>query len=265
MRCFLLGSGSKGNSCIVQTRDALMMIDNGLSGKEAVRRLEEIEIHPEDLNGIIVSHEHNDHVSGVGILARKYHLPVYVNHGTYQASKKKLNNTEVRFFESGDRIEYNDLKIQTFSLPHDAADPVGFTLSEHSTNGHSTIRTLGYVTDLGQVTTLVKQQLKHVDGLIIEANHDEKMLLNGPYPWRTKQRIRSRYGHISNDASAQLIEAVVKSTGIRSVMLAHLSQNNNDPALARDTIAEHIERTCNQPVTVQTASQFHPTEEIIVE
>jgi len=263
MRFRILGSGSKGNSCVVQTRDALFLIDNGFSGKEVVRRLEEAEVKPRDINGIIVSHEHNDHIRGVGILARRFALPVYITHQTYAVIKNTLKNTEIRYFRQGETISYEDLEIETFALPHDAVDPVGFTFAQRNGSAHR--HKLGYVTDLGQVTTLVKQRLQNIDALVLEANHDEHMLLNGPYPWNTKQRIRGRYGHLSNTVSGELITEILAKTGITEVTLAHLSENNNDPNLARDTIMETVEKKCGKEVAVHVASQHRVSREITLE
>lgn len=263
MRFRILGSGSKGNSCVVQTHDAIFLIDNGFSGKEVVRRLKEAEVNPGDINGIIVSHEHNDHIRGVGIFARRFKTPVYITHETYAAAKNSLKNTEIRYFREGETITYEDLEVDTFALPHDAADPVGFVLAQK--NGSILKKKLGYVTDLGQVTTLVKQRLQDIDALVLEANHDEKMLLNGPYPWRTKQRIRSRYGHLNNSVSAELISEILEKTGIREVTLAHLSENNNDPYLARDTIVETVAKKIEKEVAVQIATQHDLAREITLE
>ncbi|MCF7805563.1 MAG: MBL fold metallo-hydrolase [Candidatus Marinimicrobia bacterium] len=263
MRFRILGSGSKGNACVVQTDKALILVDNGFSGKEVVRRLESVEIDPKDINGIIVSHEHNDHIKGVGIFARRYKTPVYISHQTYNAAKKSLKNTEIRFFTEGKELRYEDLVVDTFQQPHDAVSPVGFTFRQQ--NGAGPGAKLGYVTDLGQVTTLVRQRLSDIQALVVEANHDEKMLMNGPYPWRTKQRVRGRYGHLSNAVSAQLIGEIVESTGIEEVTLAHLSENNNLPALARDTVLKHVEESAGQKIEVRVASQHTPSEEIILE
>ncbi|MEJ2051882.1 MAG: MBL fold metallo-hydrolase, partial [Calditrichota bacterium] len=132
MYFWILGSGSKGNSCVIRTDQALFLIDNGFSGKELLRRLANVEILPQDIDGIIVSHEHTDHVKGVGVFARKFKTPIYINKSTYFRTRKLLNNTEIRFFESGGSIEYADLTVGTFSLSHDAGDPVGFVLGQKS-------------------------------------------------------------------------------------------------------------------------------------
>ncbi|MBD3273966.1 MAG: MBL fold metallo-hydrolase [Candidatus Marinimicrobia bacterium] len=262
MRIRILGSGSKGNSCLIQTDRALFLLDNGFSGKEITRRLESLEINPKHINGIIISHDHRDHVGGAGIFARRFHTPIYINHLTYQRSHKALAKTEVRFFETGGTIEYKDLLVDTFPLPHDAADPVGFLFQRK--NGNPNSKSIGYVTDIGQVTDLVRQKLTSISALIVEANHDETMLLNGPYPYKTKQRVRGRYGHLSNRHSGQLVSELIELTGIDEVTIAHLSENNNDPLLAKETVLQTVEERLNRSIQVHVASQSKPMEHEII-
>lgn len=263
MRFRILGSGSKGNSSLVRTSQAMYLIDNGFSGKEIVRRLESLEINPADIQGILVSHDHIDHVRGVGIFARRFKTPIYMTHETYRVAKDRFKQTEIRYFNQGDTLELGDLRVQTFALPHDAAEPVGFTLAHLNGNGRD--QKLGYVTDLGQVTTLVQQQLHDVTRLVFEANHDDHLLMNGPYPWKTKQRIRGRYGHLSNEVSGKFIGELVQQNGLESVTIAHLSENNNDPILARDTIVQTVEKATGKTIDVSVASQHEPAVEIIIQ
>lgn len=263
MELTILGSGSKGNSALIKTDQVHFMLDCGFSGKEIERRLDAIEVSPQDIAGIIVSHEHGDHIKGVGILARRYNLPVYINKATYQQAKKRLNNVELRFFETGDTINYQDLSIQTMGLSHDGVDTVGFTFGQNGQANHP-VEKIGYVTDLGFVTNDVRRQLQDINALVFEANHDTEMLLNGPYPWSLKRRIQGRHGHLSNDQSALLLAEIVEHTSVREVTLAHLSEKNNDPSLARDHIQELIQHKTDQYVKVHTAPQDRPAETIIV-
>ncbi len=143
-------------------------------------------------------------------------------------------------------------------------DPVGFILSRESERPEEEIGKLAFLTDLGEVTPSVRSHLHRIEALVMETNHDEKMLLNGPYPWPVKQRVRGTRGHLSNAAAAELISRVVRDTGITRVTLAHLSQNNNHPNLARDTVLEQVEKDCGRTITVQVASQDYPMEEIII-
>lgn len=264
MELTVLGSGSKGNSALIKTDQVHFLLDCGFSGREIERRLNAIEVSPQDIAGIIVSHEHSDHIQGVGIIARRYHLPVYINKATYQQAKKRLTNVELRFFETGDAITYQDLSIQTMGLSHDGVDTVGFTFGQNGQADHPA-KKIGYVTDLGIVTNEVRQHLQDINALVFEANHDSEMLLNGPYPWSLKRRIQGRHGHLSNDQSAQLLAEIVERTSIRKVTLAHLSEKNNEPSLARDHIQELIQHKTDQYVKVFTAPQDRPAETIIVE
>lgn len=262
MQAIILGSGSKGNCTLVRSGNHQLLIDNGFSGKETVRRLRALGVDPQELHGIVVSHEHNDHIRGVGVLARKLRIPVYISESTYAPVQKHLGSIDARFFRSGAAIRHGDLVIETIPLPHDAADPVGFIFSS---NGNGSVGSkLAHITDLGRVTPDITRRLREISALIIEANHDVEMLLDGPYPWTTKQRIRSRNGHLSNEASAELIADVVSHTEIQQVTLAHMSENNNDPNLARDTILRHVEATTGKNLTVNIASQHSPAKLIDV-
>lgn len=258
MRITILGSGSKGNSALIQTGQVNFLLDCGFSGKEIVRRLDAVEASPKDLAGIIVSHDHSDHVKGVGILARRFRLPVYINMETYQQSKKLLTDVELRFFNTGSTVEYEDLSIGTFGLSHDAADPAGFTFSQNGSRA-------GYITDLGTISNGVKEELMQVNALVFEANHDLHMLRNGPYPAHLKRRIRSNFGHLSNDQSAAILAEIVMNTPVREFTLAHLSKNNNDPVLAVEHIQAHIESETGKQVTLHTAPQHQPADPIILE
>jgi phosphoribosyl 1,2-cyclic phosphodiesterase len=174
---------------------------------------------------MIVSHEHADHVRGVGILSRRFDLPVYLSAKTRPEASLTLGKIqEIRSFECGQPFNVNTLDIHPFSTAHDAEDPAGFTISR---NG----RKIGIATDLGIATAMVKQNLKGCDLLILEANHDPDMLMNGPYPWPLKQRIKGRTGHLSNQASGALLSEL-KHDKLQHVILAHLSETNNTPAKA---------------------------------
>lgn len=264
MKIQILGSGSRGNSCIIRTAESVFLLDNGFSGKELVRRLDAVQIAPRDIHGILVSHDHTDHIRGVGVFARKYHTPVYLNRRTFEYTKRTLFDTEVEFFSAGQTVTFRDLQVETFSLPHDAGDPVGFKFSQMHGRKRSPAKKAGFVTDLGQVTPLIRQKLNDIHALIIETNHDEHMLMHGPYPWSLKQRVSSRTGHLSNVAAARLISAVVNHTGIGEVTLAHLSEKNNDPGLAADAVLAQVEKDCGTPIEVNIASQQEPMDELIL-
>ncbi len=224
MACVLV-SGSKGNSLFISNGQTAILIDAGLSGREIERRLKAKNLSPYDLDAIIVSHEHSDHIRGVGVLSRRFNLPVHISLKTLKSAETYLGRLYKRhYFDCGQTFSINDLRIRPFSISHDAEDPSGFTV-------HSNGVKLGIATDLGIATNMVKQHLKNCQILILEANHDSSMLLNGPYPWPLKQRIRSRVGHLSNTDSKCLLKEL-QHDSLQHVILAHLSEQNNTPEKA---------------------------------
>lgn len=220
----MLASGSRGNAIYISDGSTAILFDAGLSGIEIQRRMASRGLNPVDLNAIVVSHEHNDHVSAVGVLARRFKLPVYINPRTLRAAGRLGALPTAIDFQCGTFFWIKTLKIRPFSTSHDAADPVGFTIER---NG----RKIAIATDLGIVTAMVREHLQGADILIIEANHDPDMLLNGPYSWSLKQRIRSRLGHLSNHETRALLKSVAHSN-LQHVILAHLSEANNTPQKA---------------------------------
>jgi len=231
----ILASGSRGNATFVSSGSTSILIDAGLSGIEIERRLKSKGLSPKNLDAILVSHEHTDHIQGVGILSRRFNLPVYINSKTQGAAFPQIGKVhDVKNFACGSTFLINDLAIHPFSISHDAEDPVGFTLNQNGT-------TIGIATDLGIVTAMVKEHLKGCDLLILEANHDEDMLINGPYPWSVKQRVKSRTGHLSNAASKQLLNEI-QHDRLKHVILAHLSETNNTPQKAVDEVGKALNR-----------------------
>jgi phosphoribosyl 1,2-cyclic phosphodiesterase len=227
----VLGSGSKGNCTYVESPEARILIDAGLSAREIARRLWQIGRSPETLDGVLISHEHSDHIQGLGALARRYALPIYANSATWQRAQHVVGLVDDRReFWTGTPFLLRDLAIEPFPLPHDADDPVAFRLSWHR-------RTIAIVTDLGYPTQLVRERIKGCHLLVLEANHDEAMLRAGPYPWPLKQRIGGKSGHLSNLQSSQLLRDVLHDE-LEHVILAHLSETNNLPDLARLTAQE---------------------------
>ena len=238
----MLASGSKGNAIFVSSGSTSILVDAGLSGIEIERRLKSRGLCPEDLDAILVSHEHADHIQGVGVLSRRFNLPVYINPETQKAAAFQLGYVhEFKNFECGSTFMIEDLAIHPFSISHDAADPTGFTVNQDGTK-------IGIATDLGVATSMVKEHLKGCALLILEANHDETMLTNGPYPWPVKQRIKSRTGHLSNEASKSLLKEV-QHDRLKYVTLAHLSEINNTPQKALSEISQAITR-CNPQLDV---------------
>lgn len=231
----VLASGSKGNAIYISDGHTAILIDAGLSGIEIQRRMEAAGLIVQGLNAIVVSHEHSDHVRGVGVMARRFDLPVYMTKGTETAAARHLGRIDqLHNFDIGQTFAIENLTIHPFAISHDASDPAGFTVAQ---NG----RKIGIATDLGIATGMVKQHLKACSLLVLEANHDPVMLTEGPYPWPLKQRIKSRNGHLSNQDSRDLLEEI-KHDGLCHVILAHLSEANNTPEKALEAVQQAIEK-----------------------
>lgn len=233
MRVCLLASGSKGNAVYVESRESRILIDAGLSAREVMSRLAGIGVAAEKLDALLVTHEHTDHCRGLGPLARSCKLPVFLHHDTLQELPSPGRIDDLREFSGSEAFDWRDLRIEPFPLTHDAVAPVGYTIDTPAGK-------IGIATDLGIATRLVADRLKGCRVLVLESNHDEEMLRDGPYPWHLKQRIRSNHGHLSNTASARLLRELLWE-GLEAVFLAHLSEVNNTAALAeacaRDVLA----------------------------
>jgi len=227
-----LASGSKGNSIFVSCRSSSILIDAGLSGIETQKRLESINVDPESLTAIIITHEHSDHVKGAGVLSRRFHLPVYITQKTWAACSNLGKIEDIRFFECGASFQIDSILITPFSTSHDAEDPAGLTMEYKDYK-------IGIATDLGIVTTLVKEHLKNSHVLYLESNHDPEMLINGPYPWHLKQRIKGRTGHLSNMDTKMLVSEL-KTDHLKHVILAHLSEENNCPEKAAHEVSKSL-------------------------
>lgn len=229
----LLASGSKGNAVYVSSGSVTILVDAGLSGIEIERRMRSRGLLPEKLDAIVVSHEHSDHIQGVGVLSRRYDLPVYMNAKTREAALPYLGKIDdLKSFECGTAFQINDLNVHPFSISHDASDPAGFTISRNGSK-------IGIATDLGVVTAIVKEHLKNCNLIILEANHDPGMLIGGPYPWPLKQRIKSRTGHLSNEESNALLTEL-KHDRLDCVILAHLSETNNTSQVVLNAVGRSV-------------------------
>jgi len=248
MQICTLASGSKGNSIYISNGETAILIDAGLSGVEIERRLKSRNIPAASINAIVVSHEHADHIQGVGVLSRRYDLPVYMSPQTDAAASAQLGKIgDIRHFACGAAFTINTLTIRPFSTSHDACDPAGFTVGEGG-------KKIGIATDLGIATTMVKTHLKDCRCLVLEANHDLRMLEQGPYPWPLKQRIKGRTGHLSNESSRELFMELLHEN-LSHVILGHLSETNNTPELALRVVTEHLSDTrINITVAGQTSA-----------
>ena len=237
MRFASLGSGSAGNGLVVEAGGTRVLADCGFGLADTVARLARLGIEPTDLDAILVTHEHDDHVGGVARVARKYGIPVWLTHGTLQAASSALNACErVNVIECGQRFAVGALEIEPYTVPHDAREPSQFVFSDGN-------RRLGLLTDAGSLTAHMHAVLAGLDALVLECNHDADLLANGPYPERLKQRIAGRFGHLSNDEAAALLAAVAARDRLRHVIAAHLSEQNNRPELARAALARALDCT----------------------
>jgi phosphoribosyl 1,2-cyclic phosphodiesterase len=249
----ILGSGSGGNCAYLETPSTRLLIDAGFSGRQIRQRLASIARSPESLHGILITHEHSDHIAGLVGLATRLELPIYCNRLTKEAVESQLQiKINARIFDTGSSFEVGDITVDTFSVPHDANDPVGFLLRTPSGN-------IGFLTDLGHPTKLVIERVRQANILLLEANHDLKMLQDDPRrPWSLKQRILSRHGHLSNDGAADLVEQIV-SENLARLYLGHLSRDCNRPELARRVVTTRLQQIGCTHIQIESASQDIPS------
>ena len=237
MRVCTIASGSSGNCTYVGSDNTHILIDAGISGKKIEKGLEEAEIKPNELSGILVTHEHIDHINGLGVMARRYGIPIYTSSKTYEAvtATAKVGNIPdglFRSIEADTPFIIGDLGIDPFSTSHDAADPMGFRVE---LNG----KAFASATDLGYYNDYIVSKLKNLDVLLIESNHDVNMLEAGAYPYQLKRRILGDKGHLSNSTAGLLLNEILHD-GMKHIMLGHLSKENNYPALAFQTVCYEI-------------------------
>lgn len=253
VRLTILGSGSGGNCAYLETDETRLLIDAGFSPRQIRLRLAQIGRSPETLHGILVTHEHTDHIAGLAGLAGKLGLPVYCNRATAEEIVRYHDMSfDFRLFTTGATFEIGDVVVESFSVPHDAQDPVGFVL--RTVSGR-----VAFATDLGHFTRLVGDRVRNARVLVLETNHDVRMLQECPHrPWSLKQRILSRHGHLSNEAAAEGFEQVV-GEAMQHVLLAHLSRDCNRPELALGAIRERVERLGARHVQVMVTSQDQPS------
>lgn len=236
MKICVLASGSSGNCAFVASESTRILIDAGLSGRETTGRLEQIGESLEDIRAICFTHEHSDHIAGLGVLHARFGMGLYANGGTIESVGRdpKLRDLEWRVFTTGAGFQIGDLNIEPFAVCHDAYEPVGFIVSSGSARA-------GIVTDIGVATHLVRERLRGCHVLVIESNHDESLLANARRPWRLKQRIAGRQGHMSNQRAAEMI-AEVASPDLLCVFLAHISLDCNRPDLALNTALKALKK-----------------------
>ncbi len=241
LRFSLLGSGSSGNATLLISQQAKILIDCGFSFVQLQRRVAQVGETLSDLKAVFVTHEHGDHVNGLGVLSRKLGVPVYMTEGTRDALSPRLGAiAPICCFEAGETIVLDDIQVNSFSISHDAADPVSYTVTSAGAK-------IGFATDLGHPSQLVRSRLAHSHALILEANYCPDMLRKGQYPPKIQQRIRSRMGHLSNQETVSLLSDLLHDE-LRQVVLFHISENNNCHDLVHRLAA---------PVVAQHTAQLH--------
>ena len=249
----MLASGSKGNAALISTDSQRFLVDVGISCRELVKRMQQVGASPEELDGVFVTHEHVDHVKGIVTFAKKYQVPLYASQGTWRAVFSRypeLNRANCRL--TGQRLLVGDVSIACFATSHDAAQPQGYSFLWRSGETKCT-----YVTDTGFVTPAVREAVQGSDVLILEANHDVEMLKNGSYPYELKQRILGTRGHLSNNTAGQFVLELEKMP--RRIFLAHLSEQNNLPKLALDTVKNILDSKKRlQETRLLVANQHQP-------
>ncbi len=258
MKVTVLGSGSVGNSTLVEAADDRVLVDAGFSGREIELRMHAIGVDPASLSGIVITHDHTDHTRGMGILARRFGTPLYLTHRTARACAPLLDGSErIVEYETTKPVRIGALEVQPFLTVHDAVDPVAVTV-RHVPTGSK----MGVATDLGRPTATVRAALAGCHLLVLEANHDDALLWRGPYPWSVKQRIASSHGHLSNRAAAELLRELFHPDLV-AVALAHLRQHCNDAGLARAHVGRALAR-CGYTGWFQVAGQDAPLETVDV-
>lgn len=232
MRFAMLGSGSKGNATLVVANGTRVLVDCGFAVKEMQARAAKLDFDLACLDGILVTHEHSDHLGGVARLARAYNLPVYLTRGTHAVWRDR-EVADIRFINPHENFAVGALQVQPIAVPHDAREPCQFAFSH---GGHK----LGVLSDLGHITPYIRAALADADALLLETNHDVELLANGPYPYSLKQRVGGDLGHLSNAQSASLLSSAQRSR-LQHLVLTHLSEQNNTPELARAAICAALE------------------------
>jgi phosphoribosyl 1,2-cyclic phosphodiesterase len=256
-RVSILASGSAGNCTLLETSRTRLLVDAGLSKRETLRRLKEFGTVPASVDGILITHEHTDHCAGLPNLAAHWRATVYITAPTRAEIARALPEGKgerlehVETIRAGQRFTIGDVEVSAFAIPHDAVDPLAFTFAAEGAK-------VAIVTDLGYLPELVKHHLRGADLLVLESNHDLEMLKVGPYPWHVKQRVMSRTGHLSNYAVSEFLsDAEGFDAAARHLVLAHLSENNNNPDVARLSAEEALARRSGLPAAAAFAGELH--------
>lgn len=230
MRFASLGSGSRGNALVVEVKRTRLLLDCGFGIRETIARLSRLDLVPEDISGILVTHEHADHIGGAVKFARRFKIPVWLTHGTFKNHAHAENLPDACLIDGHSAFPVGDIQVQPFPVPHDAREPVQYVFGNGS-------KRLGVLTDTGCSTPHIEAILSGCDAMVLECNHDAEMLRNGPYPPMLKHRVAGRFGHLDNNAAASLL-ARLDNSKLQHMIAAHLSEKNNTPLLARTALCE---------------------------
>lgn len=258
MKLCSLSSGSSGNCVYLETRQSKILIDAGMSGKQVQMLLEMRGIHGSEIDAIFVTHEHSDHSKGVGVLSRRFHIPIYTNYGTFKAMEKtigRIHKNYLKLFETNGFYHCRDFDFHPFAISHDAADPVGYVFMQDG-------QKVTVMTDTGVVSDQMIDTIKHSNLYYLEANHDVEMLRNGPYPFYLQERIRGPKGHLSNDDSLAMLRRILKGEK-EIILLGHLSAENNRAELAQETVSRGLKETgmdVDRDLKILVSPRYVPTD-----
>lgn len=253
-----LYSGSSGNSMFITSDRAKILIDAGLPGKKIDEALKAIDEETKNIDGIFITHEHSDHIKGVGVISRKYDIPIYANADTWssmEGSLGKIKEHNIKVIDKRSVTEIGDLNIKAFNIPHDASGPMGYTVSDGKKN-------ISVATDFGTFTREIYDNVKDSEVILLESNHDVNMLKFGPYPYQLKRRILSEIGHLSNDDCGNAIVELVKCGNNKKIILGHLSNTNNQPDLAYATVLDVLNGNGiknNEDIILTMANRHNPS------
>lgn len=253
LKCCSLYSGSSGNSFFVQSNNSKILVDAGVSCKKIVDALASLNVAIESIDAILVTHEHTDHTQSIGTISKKYSIPVYANKKTWQAmpqQMEKIDKKNIYFFRNNEEFILNDLHIFPFNIPHDAANPCGFSIFDKDTK-------ISIATDIGHIDKQVLNNLKNSKFLLLESNYEPDVLKYSRYPYKLKERISSPFGHLSNIEAGKTINYLA-DFGLQTAVIGHLSNENNFPELAYKSVLEQIEE--NKKLHIEVANRLYPSQ-----
>lgn len=251
-----LFSGSSGNSLYVESENAKILVDAGMSCKKIEEALKSIETDPSSINAILVTHEHSDHIKGISTISKKFDIPVFATKETFEAmpaQTEKLSEKNINYFKPEEKFCINDLEILPFSIPHDAANPCGFNIIKD--NQHQ----ISIATDIGHMSNYILKYLEGSEFILLESNYDTEVLKCCSYPFRLKSRIASNTGHLSNTIAGKTISYLSKNSNLHTAMLGHLSKESNFPELAYQTVVDELISCPNNSINLSVANREHPS------